>query len=66
MTVSSSVSSDDMLDMMWTHLLKRLTGTDPEYDSEVIETFSQALQIPRRSIVNKMRAHCYPGPHSLN
>ena len=66
MNSSSPISNETLLDMMFSDLMKRLSGTDPEYDSEIIDLFSEALQIPKRAIVNKMRAHCHPAPPTLN
>jgi hypothetical protein len=60
------LSSDELLDVMFTELIRRLSGTDPEYDAEIVRSFSESLNIPKRKILAKIRTHCGGGQNTVN
>jgi hypothetical protein len=53
-----SASSEDLLSNpeLWSELIRRLSGTDPEYDDEIIRTFCTYFKIPARRVLAKIRA----------
>jgi hypothetical protein len=46
--------------LVWSTLASRLIG-DPHHDHAVIAGFSEAFQIPVRTVINKVRMHFRPG-----
>lgn len=59
-------SGDELLDMTFSLLVSRLTGTNVDYDFRVIDIYSKCMKIPHEKIVAKMRTHCHPGPLTRN
>jgi hypothetical protein len=59
--VKESMTPKEMLDtpMIWSTLMARLTGTDPEYDLEIIDGFCEAFEIPQRVVWAKIRCHLH-------
>jgi hypothetical protein len=64
--MTSKYSSDELLDLMFSELIKRLTGFDPDYDAKVVTSLSETCKIPKRKILAKMQTYCHPGPRTLN
>jgi hypothetical protein len=63
-----STSSEDLLSNpeLWSELIRRLSGTDPEYDDEIIRSFCAYFKIPARRVLAKIRAHGVSAPRTLN
>jgi hypothetical protein len=63
-----SASTEDLLSNpeLWSELIRRLSGTDPEYDVEVIRSFCAYFKIPARRALAKIRAHGLSAPRTLN
>jgi hypothetical protein len=55
MTATSSSALD--IPMVWSTLMARLTGTDPEYDAEIIRGFCIAFEIPHHIVMSKIKTH---------
>ena len=43
--------------LVWSTLLARLTGIDPDHDAEVIRSFCETFDIPARVVLAKVRTH---------
>jgi hypothetical protein len=63
-----STSSEELLSNpeLWSEFIRRLSGTDPEYDVEIIRSFCAYFKIPARHVLAKMRAHGLAAPRTLN
>jgi hypothetical protein len=57
MTATSSSALD--IPMVWSTLLARLTGTDPDYDLEIIDGFCKAFGIPHRLVLSRLKTHLH-------
>jgi hypothetical protein len=52
--------------VLFSLFIRRLSGTDPVYDTEIIKSFSEASGIPARKILATIRTHCRPGNLTLH
>jgi hypothetical protein len=67
MTPKSKWSADLLSNPeLWSELIRRLSGADPDYDDEIIRSFCGCFKIPAGRVLTKIRAHGFSVPRTLN
>ncbi len=66
--MNSSSSSSDLLDdpILWQLFVRRLTGTNAIYDTELVRSFAEAIETSPHRVLDKIKTYCHSGPASRN